>query len=332
MTRILKFLDKFEKKSLYFSPYDKNILNLSIWKNISKSKNLHSQKRRICVFCIRLMIDGFGNSMVCHSDFHNLTHLMVNDLPNYIPLKSYQVAIDLESSFLNTQLQKNFPIWENYTDYLLKEIILPYQSLNQLKNLRKNREYVFLNYRISNFLKKTIKKKINLKNILHGWSELKGPNSNWISQRGEILTGFPEKCIKKTKSEEKIFKNFRLQSIFFFRSFNKKTYETEIIKRMNCANVKKILKKALCLISLKEIERLHFLKLYEYCSTIFFYTNWKISNVGSNSSLRLSFFDSLFFFYEGRNSYLRDLVRKFIKTCICCYRNKKSRGSNCSEF
>ena len=274
------------------------------------------------------MIDGFDNSMIWHSDYHDSTHFMVNDFPNYIPLKSYQSTLDLESYFLNVQMQKNFLIWENFTDYLLKKIIVSYQSLNQLKNLRKNREYIFLNYRISSFLKKTLKKKINLKNILHGWGEIKGPNCNWVPQRGEILIGFPEKCIKKFRNEGKFFKNFRLQSMFFFRSFNKKTYVTELIKRMNCLKYNKCPKTEFGLISLKEIEKLHFLKFYEYFSNIFFYTSWKISNIDSNSSLRLSFFDNFFYFYEIRNIYLRGLIRNFIKTSICWYKEKKLKNKN----
>jgi hypothetical protein len=326
MTKFCIFFKKFGKKLIDNSANQKISMNFIRWKNLSKIKNIYNHQRKICIFCNRLVFENEDNYGKIQLDYHLSDHFMVEDLPNFIPIKSYECTTELEVFIHSLHLEKNYKIWENFSLYFLGKNILSYQFFYQLNNERKNREYVFLKYRIAKLCRREKIKKLKWKGILHGWNGIKEPKENFISQRGEFLIGLPEKFskIKKKKALRETDKMFFKKSIFFFRFFNKKTYDFELFKRLFCSKFSNFVLRVLFIINFKEAETLNYLNSFEYLTSIFFHTNWKCPNIESNFFLRLDFFGNLFYASENKKNHLFFFIRYFIKDNK--YRIKKEPG------
>jgi len=249
-----------------------------------------------------------------HIDNHLPEHNMLTDLPTYIPVRTYHCTIDLESIVININMQKNFQIWENFFFFFAKKFLVLNASTYYINSVRKNREYVFLNYRLSNIFIKTRKLKKNWKNILHGWNDIRSSKNTLVPQRGEVVTGISElrNELKRRSKGKTIFREFFQQSIYFFRFLNKKKYEWDLTKRLNNHIICLFPSKLKNLLVKKEIESLRFFNFYQHISKIFFLKNPKLSTIDFSISIRNKFLNNFRGFIKAKNNYLL----LFIRTCF----------------
>ena len=314
MTKFVNFLTKLEKKlSLNFSN-GKFLNNFFMRKKINKIKRRYFNQREICTFCNRYTIEKYKQPKMIHIDNHLPEHNMLTDLPTYIPVRTYHCTIDLESIVININMQKNFQIWENFFFFFAKKLLVFNASTYYINKVRKTREYVFLNYRLSNIFIKTRKLKKNWKNILHGWNDIRSSKNTLVPQRGEVVTGISElrNELKRRSKGKTIFREFFQQSIYFFRFLNKKKYEWDLTKRLNNHIICLFPSKLKNLMVKKEIESLRFFNFYQHISKIFFLKNPKLSTIDFSISIRNKFLSNFRGFIKAKNNYLL----LFIRTCF----------------
>ena len=220
MVRSFSFLKRFERNIIDTLLKEKISLNLFYYKNMRIGKNSFFRKKNKCFLCEKYLVEKGHSVSMFQFDNHNFDHAMFSELPNHIPIKFHTLSIDEECFSSWIHMQKNFPILENFCFFLLGNKVLRNEFFYYTNYEKRNKEYIFLKFRISMFWKKFPRKQFNWKNILHGWRELKKPQDNWISQRGEFFLGFPEKCFKKKNGIKKIFLwKFYRESVFFFKIF-----------------------------------------------------------------------------------------------------------------
>jgi len=331
MAKILKFINKFEKKLSHVLTNEGFLLHFYLSKKIFKSQKFHFNQREICIFCNRYIIEKFKHSKLIQIDNHLADHSMFDDLPTHIPVSTYQSTIDLESIIINVNMQKSFQIWENFFFFLSKKLVLPNYLAYYVNNVRKDRDYIFLKYRLSGICTMKKRKKRKWKNILHGWNEIKGSKNNLVPQRGEFLIVPPESIhnLQSITIEKKAYRTFFQKSIFFFRFFNKKKYEWNLLKRLNCQPLYFPSLRSLNLLINKEIENVRFFNFYEYLTNSFFYAILKLSNIDINFSFRFNFLYNLFNYPKANNNFLQVFTRNFlnINTPSYNYVNEK----NCAK-
>jgi len=312
MVKFFNFAEKKEDKFLK-NYSDDNIYKIFQYlKSKNEKRKLYIGTKTICIFCNRFIVCKNIVSQIIQHDFHLIDHSTVNDYPNHIPVKSFQFSLDKEVSLFNIQTRKNFLTYENVIYNFSKNIFIPIESFFHSNNNRKEREFMFLKHRISKFYVKKYRKKINGKNFLYSWNENKGLRKNWTTQRGEISLGMFKKSIEKKKiTEKKNFQNIYRQNIIFFRYFNKKNYDLEIIKRLICSKLSVFLGKVEKISIFKDIDKIGFFNFYHFLTTTFFYTNWKFLNTETNSVFRSTFFENLFFFSKKKENYFHQFISKF---------------------
>ena len=153
--------------------------------------------KNLCITCNRFMTCKNSISHMVQFDFHSYDHLTFNDYPKHVPLNSFQFSIDKESLIFNIHLKRIFLTHESLSIYLSNNLAFPMESFYYINNIRKDREYLFLRYRISKYYRKKFIKKLNGKNFLHNWNEIKYLGNSWNSQRGEIGMNLIERPKKK---------------------------------------------------------------------------------------------------------------------------------------
>ena len=315
MTKFIRLISKFEKKIQKYIIKKKNFTDFSIYKNIKKVRYSYLQQRKICVFCNRHNIEKDDDSVIFQIDNHIFDHRTINDYTNNIPARFFMLSINTENSLLNINLSKNFLVIENLVNFFNPRKILSYEFFNYSTN-SKNKDYLFLKYRISKFWGKKDWDSFNWKNFLHAGSEFKGLKNNLISQRGEILLGFKENFlkVKENSYENQCSYPLIVNSIFFFRILNKKIYEFEVIKRQICSPY---FSSNLSGLYLKELEKLHYYNFYEFIIITFLYIYSKASIIDINIQIRSTFFNVLNYIYENRQDHLRLFIRKFMQLNVC---------------
>ena len=315
MTKFIRLISKFEKKIQNYIIKKKNYTDFSIYKNIKRVRYSYLQQRKICMFCNRHNIEKDNCSVIFQIDNHIFDHRTINHYTNNIPARFFMFSINTENSLLNINLCKNFLVIENLVNFFNPKNILSYEFFNYSTN-SKNKNYLFLKYRISKFWGKKNWNDFNWKNYLHAGSEFKGLKNNLISQRGENLLGFNENFlrVKENSIENRRSQALTLDSIFFFRILNKKIYEFEVIKRQIYSPYHRL---NLSGLYLKELEKLHYYNFYEFIAITFFYIYWKASIIDTNIQFRLTFFNVLNYIYENRHDHLRLFIRQFLQLNVC---------------
>ena len=217
MTKFIRLISKFEKKIQNYIIKKKNYTDFSIYKNIKRVRYSYLQQRKICMFCNRHNIEKDNCSVIFQIDNHIFDHRTINHYTNNIPARFFMFSINTENSLLNINLCKNFLVIENLVNFFNPKNILSYEFFNYSTN-SKNKNYLFLKYRISKFWGKKNWNDFNWKNYLHAGSEFKGLKNNLISQRGENLLGFNENFlrVKENSIENRRSQALTLDSIFFF--------------------------------------------------------------------------------------------------------------------
>ena len=312
MAKLFNFIGKKEENFLKNFPDDNISKIFQYLKYKTEKKMVYIGTKTICILCNRFIVCKNTVSQIIQNDFHLNDHLTVNDYPNHVPVKSYQFSLDKEVLLFNIQTRKNFLTYENMTYDFPKKTLLPVESFFHSNTIRKEREYMFLKHRISRFYVQKYTKKINGKNFLYSWHENKGLRKNWTTQRGEISLGMINKSIDKKKFRGgKNFQDTYRQNIIFFRYFNKKNYDFDLIKRLTCSKLSIFRGEVKYNSIFKDVEKIGFFNFYYFLTTNFFYTNWKFLNADTNSVFRSTFFENLFFFSKKKEDYFYQFITKF---------------------
>ena len=312
MVKILNFKNDFEEKLDIQIKEEKLNSDFFFYQRSIRIKDMCNQPQKYCFFCNRYLMKKYQNLQKIQLDYHLNDHLMFNESCNNIPINSYFMKVDTESKLLDTNIQINYSVKENFNGYSSENFFLINEIFFQSHILRKNTNYIFSKYRISKFSKSLLKKQTKTKTILRGWNDKKGPKKNWIFQRGEVLLGFPEIFREKKQKKTKSFKMLYQNSKFFLITYNKKIYELEIIKRLICIKLSLFFLNFHLNIILEFLERMNLFKYHEYLTNLFSYTIWKCLNSETNSFFRSKFFNNLFYFIEFQNNLPPEVIRSLL--------------------